>query len=243
MMKTGIRKVYSGRRRRNLCSMWKYTASWRRNPNWNEFTRAVNYSVVVAILSENYRWSVDRDSTRVFRDLLIFPNFGRYPLKKRVRSAFPFKSCWAQMACLNTLKQEIKTLESVFPKSHERFQIMSASVDELSCRFVGKNGKKYEIHANITVSWAMFLLHNLFLIIFSKWSLTFVKSQWQVMFIYFHIYYLYFIYLNSYLIYQYFIGYELFIIHLKQCFSFFSFIWNFRQFSQNTWTWKINAGL
>lgn len=29
---------------------------------------------------------------------------------------------------------------------------MSASVDELSCRFVGKNGKKYEIHANITVS-------------------------------------------------------------------------------------------
>lgn len=57
-----------------------------------------------------------------------------------------------QMACLNTLKQEIKTLESVFPKSHERFQIMSASVDELSCRFVGKNGKKYEIHANITVS-------------------------------------------------------------------------------------------
>lgn len=29
---------------------------------------------------------------------------------------------------------------------------MSASVDELSCRFIGKNGKKYEIHANITVS-------------------------------------------------------------------------------------------
>lgn len=56
------------------------------------------------------------------------------------------------MACLNTLKLEIKTLEQVFPKNHERFQIMSASVDELSCRFVGKNGKKYEIHANITVS-------------------------------------------------------------------------------------------
>ena len=56
------------------------------------------------------------------------------------------------MACLNTLKLEIKTLEQVFPKNHERFQIMSASVDELTCRFVGKNGKKYEIHANITVS-------------------------------------------------------------------------------------------
>lgn len=56
------------------------------------------------------------------------------------------------MACLNTLKQEIRTLESIFPKNHERFQILSASVDELSCRFIGKNGKKYEIHANITVS-------------------------------------------------------------------------------------------
>lgn len=30
---------------------------------------------------------------------------------------------------------------------------MSASVDELSCRFVGKNGKKYEIHANITETY------------------------------------------------------------------------------------------
>lgn len=55
------------------------------------------------------------------------------------------------MACLNTLKLEIKTLEQVFPKDHERFQIMSASVDELTCRFVGRSGKKYEIHANITV--------------------------------------------------------------------------------------------
>ncbi|XP_075979441.1 ubiquitin-conjugating enzyme E2 Q2 [Anticarsia gemmatalis] len=57
------------------------------------------------------------------------------------------------MACLNTLKLEIKTLEQVFPKNHERFQIMSASVDELTCRFVGKNGKKYEIHANITETY------------------------------------------------------------------------------------------
>jgi hypothetical protein len=56
------------------------------------------------------------------------------------------------MACLNTLKQEIRTLEGFFSKNHERFQILSASVDELSCRFIGKNGKKYEIHANITVS-------------------------------------------------------------------------------------------
>ncbi|XP_063216242.1 ubiquitin-conjugating enzyme E2 Q2 isoform X2 [Bacillus rossius redtenbacheri] len=58
-----------------------------------------------------------------------------------------------QMACLITLKQEIKTLESVFTKNHERFQIVSASVDELLCKFIGKNGKKYEIHANITETY------------------------------------------------------------------------------------------
>lgn len=63
------------------------------------------------------------------------------------------------MACLNTLKLEIKTLEQVFPKNHERFQIMSASVDELTCRFVGKSGKKYEIHANITVSRPFIWIH------------------------------------------------------------------------------------
>ncbi|XP_019867741.1 ubiquitin-conjugating enzyme E2 Q2 [Aethina tumida] len=57
------------------------------------------------------------------------------------------------MACLNTLKQEIRTLEGIFTKNHERFQIVSASVDELSCRFVGKNGKKYAIHANITETY------------------------------------------------------------------------------------------
>lgn len=56
------------------------------------------------------------------------------------------------MACLNTLKLEIKTLEQIFTKNHERFRILNASVDELSCRFIGRNGKQYDIHANITVS-------------------------------------------------------------------------------------------
>lgn len=61
------------------------------------------------------------------------------------------------MACLNTLKLEIKTLERIFPKNHERFRILNASVDELTCRFVGKNGKTYDIHANITVSRLCFV--------------------------------------------------------------------------------------
>ncbi|XP_059223456.1 ubiquitin-conjugating enzyme E2 Q2 isoform X1 [Stomoxys calcitrans] len=57
------------------------------------------------------------------------------------------------MACLNTLKLEIKTLEKIFTKNHERFQILNSSVDELTCRFIGKSGKRYDIHANITETY------------------------------------------------------------------------------------------
>jgi len=57
------------------------------------------------------------------------------------------------MACLASLKQDIKVLESAFPKSHPRFQILSATVDELTCRFVGRNDEKYEIQANITETY------------------------------------------------------------------------------------------
>lgn len=57
------------------------------------------------------------------------------------------------MACLNTLKQDIKVLEASFPRNHERFQVVAASVDELTCRFIGRSGKKYEIHANITETY------------------------------------------------------------------------------------------
>lgn len=62
------------------------------------------------------------------------------------------------MACLNNLKQDIKTLESLFPKGHEVFQITAASVDELTCRFISRNGKKFDIHANITVCIVLFYL-------------------------------------------------------------------------------------
>lgn len=58
------------------------------------------------------------------------------------------------MACLLTLKAEIKTLEHVFPKTHERFQVLSASVDELTCRVIGRHGKKHDIHAHITETYS-----------------------------------------------------------------------------------------
>ncbi|XP_041368896.1 ubiquitin-conjugating enzyme E2 Q1-like [Gigantopelta aegis] len=57
------------------------------------------------------------------------------------------------MACLANLKQDIKLLENCFPKDHYRFQILSASVDELSCCFVGRNGERHEIQGNITETY------------------------------------------------------------------------------------------
>ncbi|CAG0916318.1 unnamed protein product [Notodromas monacha] len=53
------------------------------------------------------------------------------------------------MACLHVLKQEIRTLEALFPQSHDRFQVIAASLDEVTCRFISKCGKRYELHANI----------------------------------------------------------------------------------------------
>ena len=55
------------------------------------------------------------------------------------------------MACLNVLKAEIRSLESAFPRTHPRLQIVSASVDELTCRFIDPSGRKHTVHANITV--------------------------------------------------------------------------------------------
>ncbi|GFO50400.1 ubiquitin-conjugating enzyme e2 q1 [Plakobranchus ocellatus] len=57
------------------------------------------------------------------------------------------------MACLANLKQDIKILETAFPKTHNRFQVRSATVDELTCRFVGRNNERYDILANITETY------------------------------------------------------------------------------------------
>lgn len=84
-----------------------------------------------------------------------------------------FSYCFAVMACLNTLKLEIKTLEKIFTKNHERFRILNASVDELTCRFVGKGGKLYDIHANITVSANQVFI--LFIILWPR-----LNSWWNI---------------------------------------------------------------
>jgi len=53
------------------------------------------------------------------------------------------------MACLQKLKEDIALLERLFPKTHERFQIISASVDELSVKFIDSNNRSIRIYANI----------------------------------------------------------------------------------------------
>lgn len=54
---------------------------------------------------------------------------------------------------MKALKAEIRSLESTFPRSHPRLQIISASVDELTCRFIDPSGRKHTIHANITETY------------------------------------------------------------------------------------------
>ena len=54
------------------------------------------------------------------------------------------------MACLNKLKADIRLLETLFPRTHQRFRILSANVDEVSCCFLDQTGKKRIIFANIT---------------------------------------------------------------------------------------------
>ena len=66
------------------------------------------------------------------------------------------------MACLQALKQDIKILEQIFTRENGRFRILSSSVDELSCQFVGVDDEKYNIHANITVSVLIFQILKLF---------------------------------------------------------------------------------
>lgn len=58
------------------------------------------------------------------------------------------------MACLHRLKEDIKFLETLFPRQHRMFHIISASLDEFTFQFVNKSGEKSAImHANITESY------------------------------------------------------------------------------------------
>lgn len=51
------------------------------------------------------------------------------------------------------LKSDLQQLKQVFTKNHNKFRVLSASVDELTCRFILKNETFFDIQANITVSF------------------------------------------------------------------------------------------
>lgn len=53
------------------------------------------------------------------------------------------------MACLQKLREDVATLESLFPKNHERFQVVSSSVDEITVRFIDPQRKSIVVTANI----------------------------------------------------------------------------------------------
>lgn len=51
---------------------------------------------------------------------------------------------------LHGLKREVKYLQKVFPRTHEHFRTMKASLDDLTFHFVGKKGTVHIISCNIT---------------------------------------------------------------------------------------------
>ncbi|XP_018423602.1 PREDICTED: ubiquitin-conjugating enzyme E2 Q2 isoform X3 [Nanorana parkeri] len=51
------------------------------------------------------------------------------------------------------LKAELRLLESIFGKEHERFRIISWRLDELHCVFIQSTGGALTIHCNITESY------------------------------------------------------------------------------------------
>ncbi|XP_034099850.1 ubiquitin-conjugating enzyme E2 Q2-like [Drosophila albomicans] len=59
------------------------------------------------------------------------------------------------MACLKSQKLEIELLQQIFPKDHNRFQLLNCNPDDLRCRFIDGNGKHYDIQASITVTYPM----------------------------------------------------------------------------------------
>lgn len=53
------------------------------------------------------------------------------------------------MACLNRLKEDIRSLSAAFPSSHPRFRTITATLDEVAIVFVPDTGPSIPINANL----------------------------------------------------------------------------------------------
>lgn len=56
------------------------------------------------------------------------------------------------MSYLKSTQYDLNKLKDIFTNIHERFRILGITDNRLSCRFIGKNDKEYDIHAKIPVS-------------------------------------------------------------------------------------------
>lgn len=56
------------------------------------------------------------------------------------------------MSAFQELRKEIRVLEKLFHKDHERFRVKANGLDELICQFLGKSGELFIIHCNLYVS-------------------------------------------------------------------------------------------
>lgn len=57
------------------------------------------------------------------------------------------------MSAFQELRKEIRVLEKLFHKDHERFRVKANGLDELICQFLGKSGELFIIHCNLYESY------------------------------------------------------------------------------------------
>ena len=105
------------------------------------------------------------------------------------RSPFNCNAYWSEdalirrsMACVTRLKDDTRFLECTFPRTHGLFQILSASVDEVVCRFIfageqaTRPGQSIVLTANFGVRWVVFIVLDLLSLMRSKPSVVSFKN-------------------------------------------------------------------
>ena len=62
------------------------------------------------------------------------------------------------MACMKALRRDLQLLVAYFTRDHPQFQVLDATLDDVSFRFFETSGKHHDIHANFLVFSLVFLL-------------------------------------------------------------------------------------
>lgn len=83
------------------------------------------------------------------------------------------------MATVESLKLDLNMLMKTFTKDHECFQISQAATDQLTCRFICKNGKISDIHATVPVNISLFL-YSFYVLISNIFCVGGHKPTWNI---------------------------------------------------------------